>query len=129
MLTRHFAAQTERRYGLAKRDFSEDAVAALRDYKWPGNVRELRHQISRAILLSRGLVITVEDLALPQQAAAARDQSGLVMDTSMTLDMAEKQLIENALRLTHNNVSEAARHLGITRMAIRYRMGKHNIRA
>ena len=98
-------------------------------HDWPGNVRELRHQISRAILLSRGLVITVEDLALPQQAAAARDQSGLVMDTSMTLDMAEKQLIENALRLTHNNVSEAARHLGITRMAIRYRMGKHNIRA
>lgn len=128
LLARHFAAQTERRYGLAKRDFSEDATAALRSYKWPGNVRELRHQISRAILLSRGSVITTEDLALPQQSMVARDQPGFGMHAPMTLDMAERQLIENALRLANNNVSEAARHLGITRMAIRYRMGKHGIR-
>jgi two-component system response regulator AtoC len=47
----------------------------------------------------------------------------------MTLDEAEKALIENALSQSNGNVSEAARLLRITRMTIRYRMDKHGIRA
>jgi DNA-binding NtrC family response regulator len=132
LLARHFAAQTERRYGLARREFSEDAIGAIKAYSWPGNVRELRHQISRAIMLSRDTVITAADLALPLQGnpgQGAQPTAGLQASDDLTLDAAEKMLIENALRLTHNNVSEAARHLGITRMAIRYRMGKHGIKA
>jgi two-component system response regulator AtoC len=131
LLARHFAAQTERRYGLPRREFSEDAIAAIRAYSWPGNVRELRHQVSRAIMLSREAVIAAADLALPIQGNAAQGVEAAALSASdeLTLDAAEKMLIENALRLTHNNVSEAARHLGITRMAIRYRMGKHGIKA
>ena len=131
LLARHFAAQTERRYGLARRDFSPDAIAALKAYSWPGNVRELRHQVSRAIMLSREDVITAVDLALPLATSQGIQPSGAGIITAadeLTLDAAEKMLIENALRLTHYNVSEAARHLGITRMAIRYRMAKHGIK-
>ena len=46
----------------------------------------------------------------------------------ITLEEAEKRLIENALKQANHNVSEAARLLGITRMAIRYRMEKHGIK-
>ncbi len=130
LLARHFAAQTERRYGLGRRDFSEDAIAAIKAYAWPGNVRELRHQISRAVMLSRETVITAADLALPVSGNSGQGTGAMALPASdqLTLDAAEKMLIENALRLTHNNVSEAARHLGITRMAIRYRMEKHGIK-
>jgi two-component system response regulator AtoC len=127
LLARHFAAQTERRYGLERRLFSTDAIEMLKRYSWPGNVRELRHQISRAVLLSRGDQITAIDLALPIRAHP--DLADSDSPTSLvTLDAAEKNLIENALKLAHNNVSEAARQLGITRMAMRYRMEKHGIR-
>ncbi|HEU4709443.1 MAG TPA: sigma-54 dependent transcriptional regulator [Methylophilaceae bacterium] len=130
LLARHFAAQTERRYGLPSREFSEDALAAIEAYAWPGNVRELRHQISRAIMLSREDTITGADLALPISAqAGVRDPGNKpALDDHLTLDAAEKMLLENALKRAGNNVSEAARHLGITRMAMRYRMEKHGLK-
>ena len=147
LLARHFVALTERRYGLPKRDFAADAIEMLGKYAWPGNVRELRHQISRAVLLSRNDRITAFDLALPihnqrpnpamldayvNQAVSHAGFSTSDVDFNanhVTLDSAERMLIENALRQANNNVSEAARQLGITRMAMRYRMEKHGIKA
>lgn len=125
LLTHHFAAQTERRYGLAKHTFARNAIDALKHYSWPGNVRELRHQISRAVLLSRGNQIAAHDLALPVQAAANELER---VAPNVTLVTAEKMLIDNALRTSNHNVSKAARKLGITRMAMRYRMEKHGIK-
>jgi len=128
LLARQFATQTERRYGLPARNLSNDAIEALGRYAWPGNVRELRHQISRAVLLSRGEHITATDLALPSQQSVNIGTDLDVSASNITLDSAEKMLIENALKQAGGNVSEAARHLGITRMAMRYRMEKHGIR-
>jgi two-component system, NtrC family, response regulator AtoC len=125
-LARYFAAQTERRYGLPSRPFSEEAIEIIQHYLWPGNVRELKHQINRAVLLSRGDVISGHDLAISIEPgiSTVRPQTG---GANLTLDEAEKALIEKALSQANNNVSEAARLLGITRMAIRYRMDKHGI--
>lgn len=128
LLARHFADQTERRYGLPGRPFAEDAIDLIRRYAWPGNVRELKHQISRAVLLSRDQKISGRDLAIAIEPGIARPSLD-TGSTSMTLDTAEKLLIENALVQANYNVSEAARLLGITRMAIRYRMDKHGIRS
>ncbi|MCB5187719.1 sigma-54 dependent transcriptional regulator [Methylobacillus caricis] len=127
MLAKHFAAQTERRYGLETRPFSADAAAMIHNYGWPGNVRELKHQISRAVLLGRESQIMPQDLALPGMGMSI---AGVVTahESGVTLDSAEKMLIENALRQSNHNVSEAARQLGITRMAMRYRMERHGIK-
>lgn len=127
LLARFFAAQTERRYGLPRSSFTEEAISALRDYHWPGNVRELRHQVSRAVMLSADGMVTAEALALPA-ASSPDNPSPSMMSASVTLDQAEKTLIENALKQTSGNVSEAARLLGITRMTIRYRMEKHGLK-
>ncbi|CAG0962476.1 Regulatory protein AtoC [Methylophilaceae bacterium] len=127
LLARYFATQTERRYGLQQRQFSEDAIEIITQYQWPGNVRELKHQISRAVLLSRDDRISGHDLAIAIEPGLSKinfDSSA----ASVTLDTAEKMLIENALIQANYNVSEAARLLGITRMAIRYRMEKHGIK-
>ena len=134
LLAQHFATQTERRYGLEKRVFSPEVTEMLMRYRWPGNVRELRHQISRAVLLSKTAQIRLQDVALPVELVAnvkltTTATEDVAAATRMTLDAAEKLMIEKTLEQTHFNISEAARQLGITRMAMRYRMEKHGIRA
>lgn len=126
LLARHFAAQTERRYGLQPRPFSAEAARVLQEYQWPGNVRELKHLVSRAVLLGRESQIMPHDLALP--GSVQSEQASTISESGVTLESAEKLLIENALRQSNNNVSEAARQLGITRMAMRYRMERHSIK-
>ena len=90
-------------------------------YSWPGNVRELRHQVSRAMLLCHDCKITEADLALPIY------ELGAQINAHTPLDVAERTILLQALADTRNNVSEAARKLGITRMTMRYRMEKHHI--
>ena len=126
LLARHFAAQTARRYGLAMPIFTPDAINMIESYSWPGNVRELKHQVSRAVLLCHHSQVTDIDLALPIYRTA---ESSLKIDTQQsTLDAAEKAILLQVLAETRNNVSEAARKLGITRMTMRYRMDKHQIK-
>jgi two-component system response regulator AtoC len=124
MLARHYAAQVCRRYGLPQAEFEAEALHALQRYGWPGNVRELKHLVERAVLLCRGQPITRHELALDDEAQAPRD--ALAID-GMTLDAAERMLIEQALKSCGNNVSEAARRLGVSRMTLRYRIGKHGL--
>lgn len=126
LLARHFAAQTARRYGLAMPVFTPDAISMIENYSWPGNVRELKHQVSRAVLLCHNSQVTDVDLALP---IYRTPETSLKMDTQQsTLDAAEKAILLQVLAETRNNVSEAARKLGITRMTMRYRMDKHQIK-
>ena len=124
LLANYFTHLTEKRYGLTKHTLSATAVEALLNYPWPGNVRELRHQISRAVLLSNNAQITATDLALP---TAKPELQVASQQAQLTLDVAEKNMLLNALEASHNNVSQAARKLGVTRMTMRYRMDKHGI--
>ena len=124
LLAEHFAAQTARRYGLDAPRFTPEAWQALQTYAWPGNVRELKHLVERAVLLSNGAEIGVEPLLLRREVSAvATGEAGEL--EALTLDDAERLLIERALARTEGNVSEAARQLGVTRMAMRYRMKKY----
>lgn len=126
LLARHFAVQTARRYALQLPAFMPAAVKMIESYAWPGNVRELKHQISRAVLLCQNNQVTDVDLALPVHRAA---EPMLKADTQQSaLDAAEKAILLQVLAETRNNVSEAARKLGITRMTMRYRMDKHQIK-
>ena len=125
LLARHFALQTARRYGLVSPTFSSDAVVTIQRYSWPGNVRELKHQVSRAMLLCHEGHITDIDLALPIY--RTKPESNSPQNTQSALDSAEKAILLQVLAETRNNVSEAARKLGITRMTMRYRMDKHHI--
>jgi two-component system response regulator AtoC len=122
LLAQHFAQQTSKRYGLSKATFSADAISTMQHYSWPGNVRELKHQVSRAMLLSNDGHITALDLALPRTTVFSPAPL-----TNTTLDGAERAILLQALADCRNNVSEASRKLGITRMTMRYRMDKHNI--
>ncbi|MGQ0443532.1 MAG: sigma-54-dependent transcriptional regulator, partial [Methylophilaceae bacterium] len=113
-LAKHFMRLTEKRYGLSKHSLSANAVDTINRYAWPGNVRELRHQISRAVLLSNETQILASAISLPNHTPMHTSLVSAANEPQLTLDAAEKSILMTALEATHNNVSKAARQLGIT---------------
>jgi len=126
LLARHFAEVTAQRYGLPIPGFEADVVNAMLNYPWPGNVRELKHLVERAVLLCGSEQLTASALMLDErlQESPANTLDSL---SGMTLEAAEATLIRQTLDSTAGNVSAASRRLGITRMALRYRMQKHGV--
>jgi DNA-binding NtrC family response regulator len=126
LLARTFIDLTARRYGRPAPRLSESAAAALDRYSWPGNVRELQHLMERAVLLNQSGTIAVRDLPLPGLGSDRADSTDpyAALD-GMTMEGAERWLMARALERARGNVSAAARELGITRMAMRYRMEKY----
>ena len=96
-------------------------MAALVRHGWPGNVRELEHAVERAVLMARGTRIEAADLAL-----RPRGEAGAVME-ELTLEEAERVLIEKALERFEGNVSKAAAALGLSRSALYRRLQAHDI--
>ena len=104
------------------------AVAALREYQCPGNVRELENILERAMALCTGDEIEADDLQLTSPAAGAAvpvERSGLPLQEH--LDSVEKEAILKALDQTRYNRTAAAKLLGITFRALRYRMERLGI--
>lgn len=128
MLARNFAAEVARRYGLGTVKLSAAAERCLRNYQWPGNVRELSHVMERAVLLCANGSIGESELALPGAVSPPGIETEVTALDEMTLEQIEKLMIRRALSLSDGNVSEAARRLGITRMAMRYRLQKYQIK-
>jgi DNA-binding NtrC family response regulator len=95
------------------RGFSQQALRVMSNYTWPGNVRELVNRVGRALIMSENRLLTPDDLGLEKRV----DDIG-----SMTLDraraQAEIQAIRCALRRNQNNMSAAARQLGISRVTL-----------
>jgi DNA-binding NtrC family response regulator len=112
-LALRFAANLSARQGQSPPQFSPAAMRALLEHVWPGNVRELEHVVERALLLARDHCIEPEDLAL-----GATASQGAVRLEQMTLEQAERYLVERALARSGNQVSEAAKALGLSRSAL-----------
>jgi len=98
------------------------ALKALLEYPWPGNVRELEHCVERGVLMARGSELTPEDLVLRTRESGARMED-------MTLEDAERYLIQRALGRTNGSVSDAARLLGLSRSALYRRLQQYGLKA
>ncbi len=121
LLAQHFLARAARRYGRDLEDFSRAAMDALLSHPWPGNVRELQHAVERSVLMARGGRIEASDLGL------RRREDGSVLMEELTLDEAERLLIEKALERSQGNVSKAAEALGLSRSALYRRLQRHDL--
>jgi DNA-binding NtrC family response regulator len=127
LLARHFLAEFSRRYRKNGLTLSRSGESAIVAHAWPGNIRELRNMMEQAVLLCAEAEIGPEDLFLPSP-NRHKDRS-LEPETASgsSLDRVEREMLTKALAENGNNVSRAARSLGISRDTLRYRIDKHGL--
>lgn len=124
-LVQHFLTRFTLDNGKEIESVTPAAMKQLMDFHWPGNVRQLENTIERAVALCAGKVIDSGDIHLddprPRNHAAA---TAPVLPEGMTLEQWEDEIIREALRRADGNKSQAARLLGLSRNALRYRLSK-----
>ena len=121
VLANQFLESHRRHYRKTVEGFEPGAMRALLDHQWPGNVRELDHAVERAVLMSRGPVIEAADLALK----AGREPAIRLED--MSLEDVECFLVKKAMARYEQNVSHAARALGLSRSALYRRLQRYGV--
>lgn len=135
LLARYFVEGVCRDHGLAAKRFAPATLELLRSYEWPGNVRELKNAVEGAVIVCDGEVLLPEHIPLHRRrtsagaAETATPAATIVIPPGgITLDAAEKQLLESTLRLAGFNQSQAARMLGVSRPTIARMMEKHSLK-
>ena len=114
-LVEHFAAQVCAQNGWKPVPFTADAMEALQSYPWPGNVRELRNMVERLMLLSTdgNVNLATVQIALPKISPASGSVgSGALADRVQSF---EREVILAELKRSHQNMSLAAKTLGLER--------------
>ena len=123
-LAQFFLDKFARESGKPVRGITPQAMQALEDFHWPGNVRELQNIIERGVTLSSGGMLDVADIRLDRSVGRATAEAALVLPQGFTLEQWEDEMIREALRHANGNKSQAARSLGLSRNALRYRLSK-----
>ena len=113
--------------GKPVKGIAPEAMLILVNYHWPGNVRELQNIIERACALAKGSVIEADDIHLDSRPARTGISENHFLPEGMTLERWEDDMIQEALRRASGNKSQAARLLGLSRNALRYRLSKIGI--
>ena len=119
LLAKHFLAQFAREMNPQVKGFAPGALAAIESWAWPGNIRELENRLKRAVIMADGKYISAEDLDL-----AAGEEEALPVNLKSAREEADRRAIRKALAQTDNNISGAAKLLGISRPTL-YDLLKH----
>jgi DNA-binding NtrC family response regulator len=126
-LAMHFVKKVSNEIGTGLRALSPAAMDRLLAHSWPGNVRELENTIERSLVLTSSEVLQPGDIRIeaPRNSHSSNATQQLpVLPEGETLDHWEQLIIKEALRRANNNKSQAARMLGLTRNALRYRLSQ-----
>jgi DNA-binding NtrC family response regulator len=147
-LAHHFLQLLEKEAGVRTPGLSREVVHYLTAKSWRGNVRELQSSVERAVIMSEGSLLTSADfhkldrwtdapVALSSTNVGELDQFAALRvqthnwtqlpEEGINLPELNRKLIEAALERTRYKVSAAARILGLSRPALRYRMKKHRL--
>jgi transcriptional regulator with PAS, ATPase and Fis domain len=101
-------------YGKHALTLGEDTVRKLNSYHWPGNIRELAHAIERAVILSKGKILTPDDFKLKIKYSPAQKTDEPVI----RVEDYEKSAISIVLSKYNGNLSKASEELGIARSTL-----------
>jgi DNA-binding NtrC family response regulator len=141
-LAAFFLERANRDMGRAVRGIEPAALAKLEAYSWPGNVRELEHCIKRAVLLARGSFLAAHDLDLLDAPRVDHEESLPALRTAIRtalrerlaqppddvgvfqylVELAEHELVTEALAMTSENQVAASKLLGLSRTTLRKKM-------
>ncbi|MBD8706186.1 sigma-54-dependent Fis family transcriptional regulator [Pseudomonas sp. CFBP 13711] len=124
LLANHFAQFYSRETGRRVRNFSQDALVAMGKHDWPGNVRELENRVRRGLVLAEGRQIEAFDLGLLGEEEISSSMATLDEYKSR----AERQALCDVLTRHSDNLSVAAKVLGISRPTFYRLLHKHQIR-
>jgi two-component system NtrC family response regulator len=113
LLARHFVNRFGRELNPGVQSLSPDAIEAIHAYGWPGNVRELENRVKRAVIMADGKAVTAGDLDL--QAGVVPSDDVLPINLRAAREVADRKAIRQAMSQADNNISSAAKLLGISR--------------
>jgi two-component system response regulator HydG len=126
LLAQHFLQKEAERVGKPIDGFTPDVARKLLDYEWPGNVRQLQNVVERAVALTRGERISVEDL--PDKIRSFKSTQLVVDDAPehmLTLHELERRYIERVLSAVGGNKTQAAKILGVDRRTLYRKLDRY----
>jgi transcriptional regulator with PAS, ATPase and Fis domain len=131
LLAERFLRQFCRTHVKEKQEITERAMESLQRYPWPGNVRELENVIERAVLLSKGPHIDLDDLpqALVMQSQLAAQPGYKQMSLKQAMTEPEKATIRAALEANNWNRQKTAKALQINRTTLYKKMKRYGLEA
>ena len=135
LLASRFLDRVAPDWGVEKPQLSARSIEALKAYDFPGNVRELENILERAVALCENSTIEPEDMRLTPRAAAGGALPAGIADPKVAagaslddyIDTLEREALLKALQETRYNKTAAAKNLGITFRALRYKLKKLGI--
>jgi two-component system NtrC family response regulator len=122
LLAHHFLKKFGRDLNRNVKGFTPDALAALNAWHWPGNVRELENRMKRAVIMAEGSRISAADLDLDDKPDEAE-----LLNLKTAREIADRKAIRLALARTENNISNAAKLLGVSRPTFYDLLKQYNI--
>ncbi len=125
LLARHFVNRFSRELNPSVQAMSPDAVEAIDAYPWPGNVRELENRIKRAVIMADGKSVTSADLDLSRSA----DDEPPPINLRAAREVADRKAIRQAMSRTDNNISGAAKLLGVSRPTLYDLLKQYHLQA
>jgi two-component system NtrC family response regulator len=128
-LAQHFFVKFRARHNRLELTMKPEVLRYLSEYSWPGNVRELENAVERMVLLAKGTELTAVDLPdfVPGSVAVVDDPAVSLPQGGLSLEAFEKQVILQALKQCGGNQTTTARHLGISRRTLAYRLEKYGV--
>jgi len=128
-LANHFVRKLAPENGCQVETITDAGMEKLMAYYWPGNVRELENVIERSLVMCTGTALDAADIKLEADRRPRPQNDTHFLPEGMTLDAYEQEIIREALRRADGNKSQAARLLGLTRNALRYRLTQMGMEA
>jgi DNA-binding NtrC family response regulator len=124
VLAKYFLAQFVKESKKKVIGYTTRALEAMKKHSWPGNIREVINRVRRAIVMCDGHWITPRDLDLESVAAV---QETFVLHLNKAREAAERKALAEALKMSDQNYSAAARMLGVSRVTLYRLLEKHQI--
>jgi two-component system NtrC family response regulator len=112
LLARAFLEKYAREHGRQLRGFSGQACECIESYDWPGNVREIENRVKRSVVMAEGKTVSAADLGLQDSG------SMLSLNLREAREDAERRVIQRALAINNNNMSQTAGALGVSRPSL-----------
>jgi len=134
LLATHFLRKYAKEVGREIQGLSQNAVKALMTYHWPGNIRELENEVKRAVVLTSGREIEVEDLSeaiAEEHLAVPEADSGKKSGEKQTLKdrvtTLEIQMIRDAMAQTDSDRRRAAKMLGLSHQGLLNKLKRYGL--